>query len=116
MSSIRVEERPQGQPRPPSRTVSDIFVADQWKGPRKQDGDEKLCPGCPLRHRVPVLVHGFDDQQVLGDVAVPVGTRGGDPGRFGGGVDIEGRASPRRFQFGGGVRAEHFGGGHHALG
>ena len=50
-------------------------------------------------HGVSVLVHGFDDQQVLVDVAVPVGEGGGHPGRFGGGEDIEGRTPPGGLQF-----------------
>lgn len=47
---------------------------------------------------------------------VPVAAGGGDPGRFGGGVDIEGCASQGRLQFRRGVWGEHFGGGHNALG
>ena len=66
------------------------FVTDQRKGAGEQDRDEELRPGRPRRHRVSGLVHGFNDEQVFVDVAVPVGAGGGDPCRFGGGVDIEG--------------------------
>lgn len=103
-------------PQPATIQFAPLRRIPEWKGAGKQDRDEELCPGRPRRQRVVGLVDGFDDEEVLVEVAVPVGAGGSDSGRFGGGVDIEGRTPPGGLQLGGSVWGENFGGGHHALG